>query len=52
MDRQQGRKHINGDDVDLSSPDVTLSTDSNLEEENVGTNTVTFKYIGVTRDPL
>ena len=50
MDRQQ-HGSINGGDVDLSSPDETLSTDSDLEEENVGTDTVTFKCIGVTRDP-
>ena len=42
---------INGGDVDLSSPDETLSTDSDVEEEDVGTDTVTFKCIGVTRDP-
>ena len=36
---------INGGDVDLSSPDETLSTDSDLEEEDVGTDTVTFKCI-------
>ena len=42
---------INGSDVDLSSPDETLSTDSDFEEENVETDTVIFKCIGVTRDP-
>ena len=42
---------INGGDVDFSSPDETLSTDSDLEEEDVGTDTVTFKCIRVTRDP-
>ena len=38
------------DDKELPSPDKTLSTDSDLEEEVPVTDTVAFKCIGVTRD--